>query len=373
MEIEQIKKISGQIEEIGEQRLEELEDIYSRIDSAIKEFEGRPNKYVYRSELIKQLNRAARKIQNSDLSSEEIEAFDLALSFLKKWRFIPAKDALEGIKPTAGLRAKKKELIEDYKRDYHRLSERQRILRNKILRLEGLMDYPDVDEEEISLETERMRNYNSKISEILIDFIGENRSREVIKAGLDALYHPEIRFPRPYDLKSANDLYNFLCSEEIGEEPIYRLLEYYRFSLDRLAHYLKRPIVFKEVVESNVAWLEALKDIGKRETAKISFEEDSSLLNIRISRIISFISKIDRSSKIDSRDVLEYLLSLRKIIASGKYDLIRRSDKLKRRYSIDEIQKIKDGSIGGEVEALKKELDETRKRLEKLPRPGELA
>ena len=376
MEIEQINKISNLIEEIGEQRLEELEDLYSRIASLIKEFEERPNKYVNRVELIKQLDKIARKIQKSKLSAEDIVTFDLALSYLKKWRFLSAKDALLEIEPNVGLRSKRKELIDNYKREFHKLEGRQSTLREEILRLEKLMEYPDVDEGEIALQKERLLSYNETISEILNDFVLKNDSRVVIKTCLDALYYPELQFPRPYDLNTAYEMYEFLCNEEIGKEPICKILEYYRYSKDRLSHYLSKPTLFKDVLESNVAWLESINELGKKDAAKISFGENKNTLIMRIPRIISFTSKISKTSKLEPlavKEVIEYLMSLRKFIASGRYDIIRKYEELRNICSQEEIQKIKDKSIKKEVESLKKRLEEEINRLEKLPKPSEFS
>jgi len=373
MDIEGIYEIKREIEAVGDGRLVELEDIFGRTNSTIVEFDGKPNKYVYRVELVKQLDKIARKIQNSSkLSAEDIEKFDLVLSFLKKWRFTSAKDALKTIEPLAGLRVKKKGLVEDYRKGHNRLKERRKTLKREISRLEGLVEYPDVDEEDIALQRELLQDYNLKISELMRGFVQESSSREVIKTGLDALYHPELRFPHPYDQQSASELYIFLRSEKIGDEPVYKLLEYYRYSQDRLAHYLDDPARFKEVAESNVAWLESLNELGKRSTAKIAFGDDGASINMQITRVIPFISKIGKFTNIDPDDAVEYLLSLRKFIASGKYEVILESDRLKGIYTTDEIQKMKDGGLGEEVESLKDELKEIEEELEVIPEPKEL-
>ena len=229
-----------------------------------------------------------------------------------------------------------------------------------------------MDEEEIALQRELLQDYNLKISELMRDFSQESSSRRVIKTGLDALYHPELRFPHPYDQHSARALYDFLSSEKIGDEPVHKLLEYYRYSPDRLAHYLDDPALFKEVAESNVAWLESLNELGKRGTAKIAFGEDGALINMQITRVIPFISKVGKFTNIDPGDAVEYLISLRKIIASGKYEVIVESDRLKEIYTTDEIQKMRDGGLDEEVESLKIELKEIEEELEMMPEPKEL-
>ncbi|MDY6864847.1 MAG: hypothetical protein SVY15_02570 [Halobacteriota archaeon] len=373
MDVEGIYGIKREIEAVGEGRLVELESIFGKINSAIAEFDGKPNKYVYRVELVKQLDKIARKIQNSkELSPEDIENFDLVLSFLKKWRFTSAKDAIKVFEPLASLREKKKSLIEYYRREYNILKEREKAIKNEISRLEGLVDYPDVDEEDIALQRGLLEEYNTKIAELMRDFSQFTPSREVIKTGLDALYHPELRFPNPYDQQSAEELYNFLKSEKIGEEPVYKLLDYYRYSQDRLAHYLDNPVLFKEVSESNVAWLESLNELGKRSTARITFGEDGASINLRITCVIPFISRIGRITNTEPDDAVEYLISLRKLINSGRYDIILESDRLKGIYTTDEIQKMKDGGLDEEVESLKEELERIEEELEIMPDPKEL-
>ncbi|MDY6931119.1 MAG: hypothetical protein SVJ22_04300 [Halobacteriota archaeon] len=373
MDLEGIYEVKKEIEAIGEERLVELENIYGRISSAIVEFDGTPNKYVYRVELIKQLNKIARKIQNSSkLSAEDVEKFDLTLSLLKKWRFVSAKDALKTIEPTAGLRERKKSLLDNYRREYNIQKERKNTIKKEIERLNAIFKYPILDEEEILLKREELKGYNSNVSDILREFVQNTSSREVIMISLDAQYFPELIFPHPYDPKGAGELHNYLKSEKIGGEPIYKILEYNRYSRDRLSHYLDNPSLFKDVTESNIAWLESLNELWKKNTAKITFGERKELLYIRIRRMISFISSIAKYTNISPNMAVEYLISQRKLIISGEYDIFLESDRLKEIYTMDEIQRMKGGGLSQEIESLKRELKGIEEELDLIPEPKEL-
>lgn len=114
-------------------------------------------------------------------------------------------------------------------------------------------------------------------------------------------------------------------------------------------------------MESNIVWLESLDDLRNRAALKLSLEESSDSLLVRIPQIISFLPKISSSND----DVVTFLRTLRKLIISGHYE------RIKSLYELDaeQIEKLQSGKYLEDLKRLQDKYYDIRKRLETLPDP----
>jgi hypothetical protein len=114
-------------------------------------------------------------------------------------------------------------------------------------------------------------------------------------------------------------------------------------------------------MESNIVWLESLDDLRNRAALKLSLEESSDSLLVRIPQIISFLSKISGSND----DVVTFLRTLRKLIISGHYE------RIKSLYELDaeQIEKLQSGKYLEDLKRLQNKYSDIIKRLEALPDP----
>jgi len=84
-----------------------------------------------------------------------------------------------------------------------------------------------------------------------------------------------------------------VLGEDLTSLPLYRLLEYAKYSDSKLSHYVGDTTNFRQVLESNIVWLESLDDIKRRGALKLSLKEPGVSLAVKIPRLIAFLSKLN--------------------------------------------------------------------------------
>ena len=364
--LEEIEKMNEQIRKAHRSSLELAEQFNSEVRSLIADFEDTPDNFRIFVDLKKRLNRIAQKIERARQNDalDYIEHFDKALTVLKKRKFETAKKELDRI-PTLGMLAKQRSLFEEYKRAYGSLRARRDELRGNISFMESnseLADKIDLSRtEELSELKHKFELYNMKVGDLLDSYFEANPSRDSLKVGLDAGYIPELNFPKPFSHESAIKLYEFLIDENLSSEPITTLLKYAKYSENKLSHYVSDTTAFRQVMETNIVWLESLGDIKNRAALKLSLEESGDSLLVRIPQIISFLSKISNSSE----EVLTFLRELRKLIISGHYE------RVKSLYGLDaeHIEKLQSGRYLEDLQRLQDTYSDMVNKLEKLPDP----
>jgi hypothetical protein len=364
--LEEIERTNEQIRKAHRSRLELVEQFNGEIRSLIADFEGTPDSFRVFVDLMKRLNRIAQRIERARQNEtlDYIEHFDKALAILKKRKFETAKKELDRI-PSLGMLAKQRSLFEEYKKAYGSLRAGCDELKEKISLMESsseLINNVDLSRvDELSELRREFKSYNITVGDLLDEYFKANPSRESLKVGLDAGYIPELNFPKPFSRESAIRLYEFLLNENLSFEPISVLLKYVKYSESKLSHYVSDTTTFKKVMESNVVWLESLDDLRNRAALKLSLEESSDSLLVRIPQIISFLSKISSSND----NVLTFLRSLRKLIISGHYE------RLKSLYGLDveQIERLQSGKHLDDLKKLQSTYSDITKRLERLPDP----
>jgi len=364
--LEEIGKMNEQIHKAHRSRLELVEQFNGEIRSLIADFEDTPDNFRVFVDLMKRRDRIAQRIERARQNEalDYIEHFDKALTVLKKRKFETAKKELDRI-PTLGMLAKQRSLCEEYKKAYGSLRARRDELKEKISHLESsseLTNKIDLSRvEELSELTYEFESYNMKVADLLDGYFEANPSRDSLKVGLDAGYIPELNFPKPFSHESAIKLYEFLINEHLSSEPITTLLKYAKYSENKLSHYVSDTTTFRQVMESNIVWLESLGDIKNRAALKLSLGESGDSLLVRIPQIISFLSKISSSSD----EVLTFLRKLRKLIISGRYERV----KSLYGFDVEQIERLQSGRYLEDLRRLQDKYSDMVKKLEKLPDP----
>ncbi len=364
--LEEIEETNEEVRKAHRSRLELVEQFNGEIRSLITEFEDTPDNFRVFVDLKKRLNRLAQRIERARQNGtlDHIEYFDKALTILKKRRFEIAKKELDRI-PSLGLLAKQRSLFEEYKKAYGSLRAGCDELKEKISSMESssaLINKVDLSRaDELADLKSKFTIYNMKVGDVLDNYFKVTPSRDSLKVGLNAGYIPELNFPKPFSRASAVKLYEFLMNEKVSSEPISTLLKYVKYSENKLSHYVSDTTTFRQVMESNIVWLESLDDLRNRAAFKLSLEETSDLLLVRIPQIISFLSKINSSND----DVVTFLRTLRKLIISGHYE------RIKSLYEIDveQIERFQSGKYLEDLKRLQDKYHDIRKRLETLPDP----
>jgi hypothetical protein len=363
--LSEIGATNDQIREVGRERLELVERFNHELRDLIRDFESTPDTFRVYLDLKKRLERTARRIEkaHADNSLDYTERFDKALSVLKKRRFEAATKELDRI-PVLGLLKEQRRLFDEYKKSYAGLRARCEGLEAKIQEktayYESLQRIDVSSFDELTSLKEKIAAYNNGVGTFLETFFKEAPLMDVLKVSLDASYHPELRFPQPPSYENAEKLLSFVLSEGLASLTLYRFLEYARYSDSKLPHYVGDPTGFRQVLESNIVWIESLGDIRSREALKISLEEPGVSLAVKIPRIIAFLSKLGAAT-----DLLTSLREMQKLVTSGRYEKIRATTVVNREH----LEKVQQGTHIADLEALQDERAILVKEIEELQNP----
>jgi hypothetical protein len=363
--LSEIGAINDQIREVGRERLELVERFNHELRDLIRDFESTPDTFRVYLDLKKRLERIARRIEkaHADNSLDYTERFDKALSVLKKRRFEAATKELDRI-PVLGLLKEQRRLFDEYKKSYAGLRARcedlEAKIREKTAYYETLQKIDVSSFDELTSLKEKIAAYNDGVGTFLETFFKEAPLMDVLKISLDASYHPELRFPQPPSYENAEKLLSFVLSEGLASLTLYRFLEYAKYSDSKLPHYVGDPTGFRQVLESNIVWIESLGDIKSREALKISLEEPGVSLAVKIPRIIAFLSKLGAAT-----DLLTSLREMQKLVTSGRYEKIRATTVVNREH----LEKVQQGTHIADLEALQDERAILVKEIEELQNP----
>ena len=361
----EIGAINDRIREAGRERLELVERFNHELRDLIHDFEDTPDTFRVYLDLKKRLERIARRIEkaHADNSLNYTERFDKALSVLKKRRFEAATKELDRI-TVLGLLTEQRRLFDEYKKSYAGLRARceglEAKFREKTAYYESLQKIDVKSFDELISLKEKIAAYNDGVGTFLETFFKEALLMDVLRISLDASYHPELRFPQPPSYKNAERLLSFVLSEGLASLPLSQFLEYAKYSDSKLSHYVGDTTGFRQVLESNIVWLESLGDIKSRGALKISLEEPGVSLAVKIPRIIAFLSKLGAAT-----NLLTSLRETQKLVTSGHYEKIRATTLVDREH----LEKVQKGTHMADLEALQDERAILVKELKELQNP----
>ena len=360
-----IATINKRIREAGRERLELVERFNREIRELVRDFEGTPDTFRVFLDLTRRLQRITRRVEKAheDQSLDYSEQLEKALTVLKKRRFETAIKELDRI-PVLGLLTEQRRLFEEYKKGYAALRTRcesvEAEIREKGAYYKSLQNVDVTSFDELAALKEQIAAYNDDVGTFLETFVKQTSILDVLRISLDASYHPELGFPPPPNHENAEKLLSFVLSEDLTTIPLFRFLEYAKYSDNKLSHYVGDTTSFRQVLESNVVWLESLDDIKRRGALKLSLEEPGVSLAVKIRRLIPFLSKLNAPT-----GLLTFLRETQKLVTSGRYERIRATSAVNR----DHLEKIQQGAHLGDLRALEDERARLTKQLEDLQEP----
>jgi hypothetical protein len=361
----EIGSINDQIRKAGRDRLELVERFNQELRGLIKDFDDTPDTYRVYRDLAKRLERIARRIgkAHDDNLLDYTERFDKALAALKKRRFETAIKELDRI-PVLGLLTEQRTLFDEYKKSYTELRARCESLkaeiREKTAYYNSLQKIDVISLDRLASLKEKIATYNDSVGTFLEASFKEAPLTDVLKVSLDASYHPELRFPQPPSYKNAERLLSFVVSEEFASLPLYRFIEYAKYSDSKLSHYVEDSTGFRQILESNIVWLESLVDIKRREALKISLDEHDVSLAVKIPRIVAFLSKLGAAT-----NLLTSLREIQRLVSSGDYERIRAMTLVNREH----LEKVQQKTHITDLDALQEEHATLVKELKELQNP----
>ena len=361
----EIATINRRIREARRERLELVERFNREIRELVRDFEGTPDTFRVFLDLTRRLQRITRRVEKAheDQSLDYPEQLEKALTVLKKRRFETAIKELDRI-PVLGLLTEQRRLFEEYKKGYAALRTRcesvEAEIREKGAYYKSLQNVDVTSFDELAALKEQIAAYDDDVGTFLETFVKQASILDVLRISLDASYHPELGFPPPPSHENTEKLLSFVLSEDLTTVPLFRFLEYAKYSDSKLSHYVGDTTSFRQVLESNVVWLESLDDIKRRGALKLSLEEPGVSLAVKIRRLIPFLSKLNAPT-----GLLTFLRETQKLVTSGRYERIRATSAVNR----DHLEKIQQGAHLGDLRALEDERARLMKQLEDLQEP----
>ncbi len=374
--LDEIKRLTERIEELGEERLQAAEHFHKSITDIINEFEKLPNKYENRKEMLKRVSKVAAKVQKIHYVSREglhdIEAYDEILTLMRKRRLKAARKALVSLDELASIRGFRDKAVKEYEHYYRNIVQEKEGIEKDVNRLRSLPEHPGIEGNDADRLLNTIKKYNSQVQDVLDNLTSRPPSRDFVMIAADASQQPELGFPIPDGQESVKDLQEYLSENELGNESLHRLLGYARKSEDKLAHILDNPREFYNAVKPNLSWLESLLKIKRSKTLQIAEYDDPSSVSERISKLHPFISKVGKSVGIDVEPVIGHLQKIRDAASSGVMAGVQKYTDINKRYTHEDVEIIMCGGVEAELEKLEHRLKEVNKQLDELPEPGDL-
>ncbi len=364
----EIDVVNEQIRDVGRMRLELVEQFNQELRALIRSFEETPDTYRNYVDLSKRLERIARRVgkAHSEGLLDHTEHFDKALAVLKKRKFAVALAELDRI-PYLGLLARQRQLVEQYRRAYTTRRTRydavEREITAKSAYYGSLQHVTVASFEEVSSLEARIEAYNAEAGSFLEAFFRQTPAAVSLKTSLDACYHPELRFPQPPHHDRAQRLLVFLQREGLGSLPVPELVAYASYSDSKLSHYVSDTVAFRQVMEANITWLEALNGIKHRAALKLSLTEPPSSLTLRLPRIIAFLSNRGAPS-----EMIEFLRDMQRLVTSGRFERIHTATTVDR----NDLEQMQRGDHVQDLAALNEEHARLAQELKQLKDPREL-
>jgi len=361
----EIVTINKRIREAGRERLELVERFNREIRELVRDFEGTPDTFRVFLDLTRRLQRITRRVEKAheDQSLDYSEQLEKALTVLKKRRFETAIKELDRI-PVLGLLTEQRRLFEEYKKGYAALRTHcesvEAEIREKSAYYKSLQNVDVTSFDELAALKEQIAAYNDDVGTFLETFVKQASILDVLRISLDASYHPELGFPPPPSHENAEKLLSFVLSEDLTTIQLFRFLEYAKYSDSKLSHYVGDTTSFRQVLESNVVWLESLDDIKRRGALKLSLEEPGVSLAVKIRRLIPFLSKLNAPT-----GLLTFLRETQKLVTSGRYERIRATSAVNREH----LEKIQRGAHVDDLRALEDERARLMMQLKDLQEP----
>ena len=286
------------------------------------------------------------------------EAFDDALEAIDKRRlsesdFERAHDALEPAAQYAELldeRETAREAVDDARTA---AAKRLRELDDEIADRERLLELATADlDAPVEALREPIKAYNDAIETAFETFRLEASAREVFTLVERSRWYPFVPYEQP-----PTELADYVQDDPAGEYTIPELLEYANYSHSKLSHYVESADELKRRVATQQTYLDGID----AEPLTISWPPaEAGVLRRKIREIRPFVARVA------DEDVVVQLRSLRRLTTDPEfdYDRLQTAAQAVVQLAPDERERLADGQVADELEALRDEREALEDALE---------
>lgn len=290
----------------------------------------------------------------SSLSDDLVayEAFEDSLEAIDKRRlsesdFERAREALEPAAEYADLLEERESAREEVAEARKAANKRSRALDDEIAERERLLELATAD---LDAPVERLRepieHYNEAIREAVQEYRLAASAREVFDLLERSAWYPFVNYEQPPD-----DLLEYVRENPAGEYTIPELLEYADYSRSKLSHYVDSAYELKRNVATQQTYLDGID----AEPLTVDWPPESAgTLRRRVREYRPFVARVA------DEDVVASLREVRLLTTDSDYDRLQTAAQAVARLDPAERERLTDGRVADELEALRAE----RERLE---------
>lgn len=349
--------IQTTIDDIGQDRLETLNDQYQEFTTLLKTYKesasgtGRETFQEYVA-FQGELDAFESSLPANGL---ETDAFRDAIEYLDQRRlnqddFEEARTILAPIEDRLGILDDRAEAREEYAAAERAIQERLTELDDEIEHLERILSFENVD---FAVPVDQLRDhvesYNSAISSDFTTYKSNASAREFIQFIEKTTAYPLVDFP-----STPPDLVDYLETADAGTESIPTLLEYADYTRSKLSHYVTDPTTFNARIAANQTYLDRLSP----DPLTISWPPPpQEELHWLLRELTSVINRIAATA------TMEKLNALRNFAHNDKYIDIRRAAKADSVLDSEQKQRLKSGEVTEELEDKHHEKDQLETAL----------
>ena len=334
---EQLQQAQEQVDEFGQEELEQLAEAYNGFVALLERYEdqvvGDEGDFQTNIEFQSQIAEFTEELADDILLAE---TFDECNEHLKQRWFKTShfEHVYEQLEPVADL-VDRLETYEQRRTEYRnarkQLGQRIHDLEDKIATLERLVRLGDAD---LDAPTEQLREpietYNEQVTDAFATFRRERSAREVLSFLDTTTAYPLVPFEKP-----PAELYSFVQDNPVGDEPLSKLVDYADYSRSKLDHYVDNPDQLKHIVGGQKVFLSGLDS----EPLRIDWPPPSAdKLRYRCRELTAVVNRLDQ-------DVVETLRAVEQLPRETNYDQLRNSVMAKESLTDEERKRIQEEDI----------------------------
>ena len=349
-----LESIEERIDEHGEETIENAARAYRNASKLLDGYvdratgTGRENFRAY----VQLEGQFTSLVENLPDDLAHRDAFEAALEAIDKRRlsesdFERAEGALEPASRFSDLLDERAHAREELEAARTAARKRLHELEDEIDRRSDLLDLATAD---LDAPVERLREpieaYNERVDDAFESYVYEASAREVF-AFLDRTrLYPLVEFDRPPD-----ELAAYVESNDAGEYSIPELLEYADYSRSKLSHYVDDADELKRRVATRRTFLTGID----ADPLHLSWPPaEAGVLHRRIRELIPLVARVA------DEDLVARLREIRDLARQSEYERLREAAVAVDAVTDDQRERLADGRIEDELEALREE----RSRLE---------
>lgn len=289
----------------------------------------------------------------------EREAFEAATELLDRRRleerdFERARDRLAPVRELVKRLDDREEFRRRYREARRDVRRRIRELDQRIDELESLLEYADVDfDAPVDRLREPIETYNDRVTDAFERFRREAPVTEVLGVIGSAADRPLVGMRSP-----PSDLFAYLRSTPVGDEPIPRLIEWTDFSRSKLGHYVDDPQTFLGRVAANRTYLQRL------DAAPLTVDWPPPRAEALRWRIRELVPVVDRFA---GADTLRALRAVRERSRDDDYARLRTAARALEALDDADRERLASGAVERDLEDARAERERMTKALEEYP------